>query len=106
MLAAWLRVQVAAGPDLTPAKLVQEGGQALHRRLEQQTSLLRGGYRWVSLDAVRCVAAEELLEQHAAATHQVPPDVLACLRLVHSTHGLAHVYQIGRDMQQQRGLGL
>jgi hypothetical protein len=36
-------VQVAAGPDLTPAKLVQEGGQVLRRHLEQHTSLLRGG---------------------------------------------------------------
>ena len=81
-------MQVATGLDLTPAELIQEGGQALHLRLEQQTSLLCRGHRRVSLDAVRCVGAEELLELDAAATCQVRPDVLACLRLVHRAHGL------------------
>src|SRR5207244_9765589 len=57
-LAPWLRVQVATGLDLTPAELIQEGGQALRLRLEQQTSLLCRGHRRVSLDAVRCVGAE------------------------------------------------
>ena len=86
------------------AQLIYQPHQAIHARLEQDSTLFRRRLGRVAVNSCCCPPAPEVVEAHRKVGRAIAADEPAAAVVV--LGGLVHLHALGRQVQVQRGLEL